>query len=306
MRKVIKWILIVVSALLALLLVAVVALMIYGQSKFKRTIADRPLYPITADTSPEGQARGKYLMEAVMSCDMACHSEGETPFAGYSEQVSQGPIAFTFAPSNITPDIPTGIGGWSDAEIARAIREGLDKDNVELVIMPAYNYHVLSDADVAAVVGYLRSLEPVSNAVPPVDGNSVAKVMNTMGMFGPPSLGVPITSEQTAPPPGTAEYGGYLVSLGACRDCHKVNLAGGAVPFSDPDDPQAANLTPAGEISSWSEADFLKAMHNGLRPDGSVIDPEAMPWPAYGRMLDEDLAAIFKYLQSLPAVQSGS
>jgi hypothetical protein len=45
------------------------------------------------------------------------------------------------------------LGGWSDAEIARAIREGVDKDGVGLVIMPSANYRALSDADVAAVVG---------------------------------------------------------------------------------------------------------------------------------------------------------
>jgi hypothetical protein len=62
-------------------------------------------------------------------------------------------------------------------------------------------------------------------------------------------------------------------------------------------------LTPAGNLPKWSEADFVKAIRNGVTPDGRTLDPEQMPWPAYGRMTDADLGAIFKYLQSLPPVQ---
>ena len=303
MRKLLKWIGIVLGSLIGLLVLVVVGLIVYGQLSFKRVHADRPLYPIAADTSPEGLARGEYLMESVMGCNQACHSPEGKPFVGAVENINEGPIAVTFAVPNLTPEQETGLGDWSDAEIARAIREGLDRDGVELVVMPAYNYHALSDADVAAMVGYLRNLEPVPNQVPPFQANAVAKVMVALGMFGPEATGEPITVEQDAPPPGTPEYGGYLVALGACRDCHQADLSGGAIPFSEPGSPPAPNLTPAGRLSGWTEADFLKVMHNGLTPDGRTLNPEAMPWPAYGRMTDEDLAAIFQYLQTLPPIE---
>ena len=62
-----------------------------------------------------------------------------------------------FAVPTLTSDHEIGIGKGTDAQIARAIREGLDKDGVELVIMPSYEFNRLSDPDVAAIGGYLRS-----------------------------------------------------------------------------------------------------------------------------------------------------
>jgi hypothetical protein len=162
----------------------------------------------------------------------------------------------------------------------------------------------LSDADVAGIVAFLRNLEPVHNEIPAVQGNAVAKSMNAMGMFGPASVTEPITEPRVAPQPGTTEYGEYLVALGDCRGCHAQNLGGGAIPFAEPGTPEAANLTTGGDLGSWSEADFITALRNGMTPDGQLVDPEAMPWPVYGNMTDEDLTDIFHYLQSQPAVSS--
>jgi len=62
------------------------------------------------------------------------------------------------------------------------------------VIMPSFNYNALADSDIAAIVGYLRNLEPVRNEIPPVSFNAVAKVMMAMGAFGPGSIQEPITA----------------------------------------------------------------------------------------------------------------
>ena len=298
MRKVLKWIGIVLGAIVGLLLLVLIGIIIYSQVTFKRSYADRPLYPIVADTSPEGVARGKYLMETVTSCDKACHSEGGAPFAGYVEEVSDGPISAVFAVPNLTPDSETGLGSWSDAEIARAIREGVDKDGTELVIMPSPGFHRMSDADIAAVVGYLRSLEPVRNEIPPLEVNLVGKAMMALGMFGPGSVGEPITTPQDAPPPGTAEYGAYLVSMGSCRDCHGAELNGSSGGFSGP----APNLTPGGALADWSESDLVTLIQTGVTPDGRRLS-EGMPWEAYSDITAEDLRAMFLYLKSLPALE---
>jgi mono/diheme cytochrome c family protein len=301
MKKVLKWIGIVLGALLVIIVLVAAGLAVYAQASFKPTYADRPLYPITADTSPEGATRGKYLMEDAMLCAEACHSINETmPFAGGFEAINEGPISVVFAPPNLTSDEATGLGSWTDAEIARAIREGVDKDGVGLIVMPSYTYRALSDEDVAAVVGYLRGVEPVHNEVPPMSGNIVAKIMVALGAFGPSPVGEPISEAQTAPEPGTVDYGAYMVSLGACRDCHGEDLAGGPLPFAAPGDVMAANLTPAGDLSGWTEGQFIAAVTAGIGEGGRTLDEEM---PRY-RMTEEDLRAIFAYLQTIPAVQS--
>ncbi|MGE5224027.1 MAG: c-type cytochrome [Omnitrophica WOR_2 bacterium] len=299
MRKVLKWIGIILGGLVILVLLLAAGLVIYGQVSFKRAYSNRPLYQITADASPAGLARGKYLMENVTSCTGACHSEGGKPFGGYSEAFSQGPISVQFNVPNLTPDKETGLGSWSDAEIARAIREGIDKDGRGLVVMPAFHYHALSDADVAAMIGYLRQVQPVRNQVPSFQANAVAKIMLAMGMFGPKSVGAPITSAQQSPPVGTPEYGSYMVTISGCNGCHGESLSGNKGGLGrDP----APNLTPGGELAKWSEADFITALRTGNTPSGIQLS-ENMPWKEYGQMTDEDLKAIFLYLKSLPATQ---
>lgn len=300
MKKILKWIGIVLGSLLGLLLLAFIGLTIYAQVSFKRTYANRPLYPIEAHTGPEGIARGEYLMEGIMNCTEACHSEGSAILTGYSESIHEGPISLVFSPPNLTPDAETGLGNWSDAEIARAIREGVDKDGVGLVIMPSHNYHALSDEDLAAVVGYLRALEPVRNEVPPVSGNFVAKIMLALGMFGPSPVGEPISAPQVSPQPGSVEYGAYLVKLGGCSDCHGQDLAGGPMPMAGPGDAIPANLTPAGELANWTAGDFIAAVYGGFGEGGRQLSEDM---PRY-RMDEADLRAIFAFLQTIPAVQS--
>ena len=297
MKTVFKWIGIIFGVVLGVLIIVVVGLVIYSNIKFKSSYADRPLYPISADTSPEGIARGKYLMEDAMLCTEACHSDFGRTLAGGVEELSEGPVTFLFAVPNLTPDEETGLGSWSDAEIARAIREGVDKDGVGLVAMPSYSYYSLSDADVAAVVGYLRSVESVRNEVPAVNGNFVGKILLALGMFGPDPVGEPITDAQKAPQSGTIENGKYMVAIGDCMGCHKQDLAGGPLPMAAPDDTPAANLTPGGELAFWSVTDFIKAVKTGMHPGGRILD-EVMP--RY-RMTDEDLMDIFAYLQTLQA-----
>lgn len=297
MKKVLKWIGIIIGVLIGILLIAGIGGAVYANAQFKPTLSDRPLYEITADTSPEGLERGTYLMEGAMNCTDACHATSPGVLSGYVEEVNEGPISAVFAVPNLTPDEETGLGSWTDAEIARAIREGVDKDGVALEIMPAFHYTALSDADVAAIVGYLRNMEPVRNEIPPLQLNTVGKVMLAFGVIAQDPLQDPITEPQVAPEAGTAEYGEYLVSLGACRECHQLNLAGGPLPFAGPDEPPSANLTPAGELVGWDSEDFIRAVREGVKPTGTELY-EGMP---RFQMTDEDLAAIFAYLQTIPA-----
>jgi len=297
MKKIFKWIGIVFGAIIGILIIVIAGLVIYSNIKFKPSYSDRPLYQINADTSPENIARGRYLMEDAMLCTEACHSEFGMELAGGADEISEGPVRFVFAVPNLTPDQETGLGSWSDAEIARAIREGIDKDGVGLIGMPSYSYHALSDTDVSAVVSYLRNIEPIKNEIPPIEGNAIAKIMLALGLFGPDPVGEPIISEQVNPKQGSIENGKYMVAIGECMGCHKQDLAGGPLPMAAPDDTPAANLTPGGELAFWSATDFIKAVKTGMHPGGRILDAGM---PRY-RMTDEDLMDIFSYLQTLPA-----
>lgn len=174
--------------------------------------------------------------------------------------------------------------------------------------MPADDYYHLSDADLGAVIAYLKSLPPVDSEQPDSSVGPLARALNLAGQF-------PLFSAEridhtgprpTAPPAGpTAEYGKYLVSVG-CAGCHGPGLSGGPVPSFPPDAPPALNLTSGGEMGVWSEADFFNAMRTGVNPAGRELDSEWMPWPAFKQLTDEELRAIWLHLQSVPAREYGN
>jgi mono/diheme cytochrome c family protein len=99
-----------------------------------------------------------------------------------------------------------------------------------------------------------------------------------------------------APEPGvTVEYGQYLANV--CRACHGDNMAG------EPGAGAGQNLTLAGNLAGWSEADFIQTLRTGVTPEGRQLDSEMMPWDLVGQMNDDELKAIWRYLQSLPPIE---
>ena len=113
------------------------------------------------------------------------------------------------------------LKGWTDGEIVRAIREGVDHGGRTLVIMPSQVYRNFSDADVQALVAYLRSQPAVDNPQPARNLNVLAALFLGTGMF--PISAQPPAGSVAAPPAGpTAAYGKYLISsVGGCADCHR-------------------------------------------------------------------------------------
>jgi mono/diheme cytochrome c family protein len=123
-------------------------------------------------------ARGRYLV-GIMDCT-GCHSTGAltgkpepATFLAGSDIGFQIPGLGIFYPPNLTPDVQTGLGTWSEQEIATALRTGVRPDGRELApAMPWRSYASLSDADVRAVAAYLKTLPAVTHAVPPLTGAS--------------------------------------------------------------------------------------------------------------------------------------
>ncbi len=119
------------------------------------------------------------------------------------------------------------------------------------------------------------------------------------GLFGDlPAEAVSHATRVTAPERGVAkEYGEYLVNISGCSDCHGPQLNGG----KSPDPAQtwiSPNLTPGGELASWTEEQFITALRMGITPSGRQLSA-AMP-QEYRNFYDDELQAIWLYLQSLP------
>jgi hypothetical protein len=100
----------------------------------------------------------------------------------------------------------------------------------------------------------------------------------------------------------TPEYGEYLVNVSSCRTCHGEALSGGK--NADPNAKSAPNLTPGGELAGWDQADFVTSIREGKTPSGRQLDPAEMPWEHYRYLADDELEALWVYLNSLPKLPS--
>jgi mono/diheme cytochrome c family protein len=273
----------------------------------------RELTDRTFEATPERLERGFYLVNSIHGC-VACHTERDWDVLGAPVVDNHGAgtdWAFHDLPwlvaSNITPDPETGIGEVSDDALARAIREGIGFDGRALFpIMPWQEYRRIPDEDLAAMIVYLRSLEPVRNELPttqvPFPVSQIIK-----------GLPEPLTGPVPPPDFSTPEKRGeYLLRTASCHHCHTpqddqgqflehLDMAGGFVLEAPSGAAAATNLTPDGTGLLYDEDGFLTVMRTGQV--GAAHMSPVMPWIFYGSMTDEDLRAIYAYLRTLDPVR---
>lgn len=201
------------------------------------------------------------------------------------------------------PNITRGRGGvtadFAMADWDRVLRHGVAPDGRGLVLMPSEDYATLTDADLAALVAYLRQLPPVDREMPHPSIRLVGRALMLAGKL--PLISADridhTANRQVAPPGPTREYGAYLADISGCTGCHGPQLSGGPIPGMPPGTLPAANITPTG-IGEYTEADFVRAMRDGVRPDGTKIR-EPMPIRFTRQMTDDEITALYLYLRTV-------
>jgi mono/diheme cytochrome c family protein len=260
------------------------------------------------------RARGAYLVNTVAACGN-CHTPKDAAGYAIAAQELSGGVEFDIPPAhvvgpNITPDPETGIGSWSEAQIAAALRDGKRPDGTTIgPPMPIDFYRRLSDQDVAAIAAYLKNIRPIRHAV--------ARTQYRVPL--PPAYGPPVMHVDAPPSADKVAYGAYLAGpVGHCMECH--------TPFAGPGklDPgrygaggrefpvfgEAQALTVSRNITSdpdsglgnWSDTDIKRAITTGTRPDGTKLT-RTMPFDWYAQIAPADLDAIVAYLRSLKPVK---
>jgi mono/diheme cytochrome c family protein len=301
-RKILKWVAIVLGSLIGLLVLAFAVLYIIGSVKWNKLHGkyDVPVETIVVPTDPASIVRGEHVA-TIHICRM-CHTDA------LSGQPASVPGLVTFSPSNLTSGAG-GVGATNTVgDWVRAIRHGVGHDGRGLVLMPSRTWYYLSDEDLGTLIAYLKSLPPVDNEMPPTDLGPLGRVMLTLGQM-PREATIPDATiidhngpRPVAPKPGvTVEYGEYLART--CALCHGSNFNGQTVQIDGPP-VLTPNLTSGGELRAWSEEDFITTLRTGVTPSGHQLRHE-MPWKYLGQMTDNELKAVWLYLQSLPARGQG-
>jgi mono/diheme cytochrome c family protein len=208
--------------------------------------------------------------------------------------------------SNISPDKGTGAGSWSDEDFYKAMTQGIGKDGRTLFpLMPYDHFREMSDEDLASIIVYVRSIDPVKNKLPKTE--LLEPVKRSLKPL-PPRMEIP-RPDLSDP----VKRGAYLANAAGCIDCHTppnphgiplpgMAWAGGWVLKGPWGEVASANITPdPSGIPYYDEAMFLQTMRTG-RVKGVRKLNILMPWRYYRYMTDEDLKAIFAYVRTLKPV----
>lgn len=266
----------------------------------------RPLTDVKFESTPERIARGKYLANGGSHCFL-CHSERDWDKPGappIESKKGAGSImidrdGFRMVAPNITPDIETGAGTWTDDMFARAIREGVGHDGRALYPLMLYQeFKHFSDEDIASIVVYLRTLPPVKNKLPK------RKLPIPVQQW---IVHLPLRINKPVPEPdfsNVLERGKYMTEVGGCVGCHtswdsalKPGLFGGGmliVVRGKVDSAYTANISPDESGLFYDEDAFITVIRTGK---GRTLH-SIMPWVLIKNYTDEDLRAIYKYLTS--------
>jgi mono/diheme cytochrome c family protein len=269
-----------------------IGLVIAGTSTRGVTLAyskgGRPVQQMTVERTPERVERGKHI---VGNWCVGCHSPTkELPAIGGVDIAKEIPPPIgSLTSANLTP--AGRIKDWSDGEIYRAIREGVDPQGNKLLVMSAQYARYLSDEDLKSVIAFLRTSEPAGQPTPPEYLTFLGVAMAGADMFPsikePPPETVPSVPRDT-----TVAYGQYMASWMNCRECHGPNLAGVTGGMLGP----APSLRVA---QTWTTDQFLETMRTGVTPYGKKLDSLRMPWRNISRFGEDEVRAIHAYLKTV-------
>jgi len=297
MKKIFKWIGIGLGSLVGLILLVALVLFFMGNARLNK-MYDFPPSNLTLPTDATSLEFGKHRAEVL--CE-GCHGPD---LSGIEDWFSAGPLG-----SVDSANLTSGEGGFgreatSVEDYVRAVRHGIDPEGKPIFMPAVVSTANLSDEDLAAIIAYVQSVPPVDHVTHGQNFTPLAKILLTAGVLDKlPVETVSHATQVTAPAKGaTVEYGEYMVNTNDCRICHGPNLNGG--PFPDPTITKISpNLTPGGELGFWTEEQFITSLRTGVTPGGHNLDNEFMPWKGYSKFYDEELQAIWLYLQSLPKLE---
>lgn len=311
--RLLKWL---AAVLLVVVLVVVGGVMVIEQkaeARFKRTYTiDTKHIPIPFPLTPQevaeldapvgtdlnalalqrAIARGRHYASSRGGCT-DCHG---SDLAG--GVIVDNPAMGQWVAPNITRGGRTK--DYTSDDWVKIIRHGVKPDDTAAT-MPSQDFANFSDQEISDIATYIESLPPVDKVMPPT---KIGPMFAFLTVTGKRVIAAEVIDHRKARPefpPAQAQsvvLGAHLADV--CRGCHGRQLSGGRIPDGDPSWPAAANLTfDATGLAGWTLVDFRKALREGVRPDGSKLDP-VMPVAVTKNFNDDEVASLFMYFESIP------
>ena len=296
MKPWIKWTALAVGGVAVLVVAAGVAGYQLAERKMARRVEVNPK-PVAYVDDAASLARGKYLFESRGCVD--CHGAN-----GGGRTFVKNDSGLHIAGPNITPG--SAVARYQPVDWVRTLRHGVKPDGRPVMIMPSEDYNRFTDADLAALVAYVRSLPARDGGATVMELPPPVRIAYGFGAIkdAADKIDHGLPPQQPVPAAVNAQHGAYVANM--CIGCHGEHLSGGKIPGGPPDWPAAANLTP-GEGSAMARykdaAAFMAMLRSGKRPDGSAI--AVMPFESLAKLDEVDAQALYAFLKTVPARTAG-
>lgn len=270
MKRILKWI-----GLTILSIAIVLALVIYVGSEYRvRQTFDIPATAIAIPTDSASLARGRHIFET-RGCE-GCHGLGLGGKVFFDEPMIARVVA---------PNVVRAIRGYGDPDLARLLRHGVRPNGRGVAVMPSAMFYHLDDADLGALIAFLRTLpDKGSDTLPKTSMRVLARVGMVLGQYKmEPRY---ITHDAPRAPNGAdpAARGKYIAKS-ACTECHGDQLTG---------DGTTPSLS---VVAAYSPVEFARLMREGIPRDGRKLDLMARTARSrFVHLTDDEITALYAYL----------
>ena len=295
LRKIAKYTGLGLLVLICLLLLAYTGVYFHTENRIDKVYSYQA-DPITVPTDSASIARGQHLFQ-IRGCE-DCHGKN---LAG--KVMIDDPMVLRITAPNITRG-PGGLpADYSVTDWVRTMRHGVDKEGRSLFMMPSHELYKLTDSDLAAIIAFCSTAEPVATSGDKLRSlGPVGRVLlaaDNMTILPAEKIDHRASAIEHQSEEVGATFGEYLATT--CQGCHRPDMKGGA-PLA-PGLPPVPDITTEGNLRNWTVAQFVSSMRTGVTPEGKTLNNDYMPWKTFSAFTDDELSSLYLYLESLPTAK---